>query len=74
MQEYMKIIDKKDLPASINSQKLIRDLSYPDQYLRPLFKEEIYNFLKSGAQAYMKLILCHLIIPMYLRNFENKRE
>lgn len=47
MQEYMEIIDKKDLPASINSQKLIRDLSYPDQYLRPLFKEEIHKFLKK---------------------------
>ena len=58
MQEYMKIIDKKDLPASINSQKLIRDLSYPDQYLRPLFKEEIYNFLKKwGTSVYETYIV-----------------
>ena len=28
MQEYIEVIDKKDLPTSINTQKMIRDLSY----------------------------------------------
>ena len=51
MQEYIEMIDKKDLPASINSQKLIRDLSYPDRYLRPLFKDEIHDFLKKWEKS-----------------------
>lgn len=47
MQEYIAMIDKKTLPTSIKSQELIRDLSYPAQYLRPQFRNEIRTFLKT---------------------------
>lgn len=46
LKAYIEEVNKKDLPSTIKSNKLIEDLSYPYKYLRTKFREDIRKFLK----------------------------
>ena len=47
LKAYIEEVNKKDLPSTIKSNKLIEDLSYPYKYLRTGFRDNVRKFLKK---------------------------